>query len=221
MNTVQKIAKNSCATLITQISVPLTSFVFIFFIAKHLGVSGVGEFSSALSILIIFQSFACLGFQHFITKEVAQDKSKGEKFLVNASFIGFGFSIIISFLMCASAHLITDNKIIIISVYVLSISLIPYSLILVCQSISRGFEKLEHITIAVVTGNVLKLLFGIVVLFYGYGIIGLMMVISGSYFFIFVISLILSIKAISKPIDKLLKIDFAFCKWILKKIPVS
>ncbi len=141
MNTVRKIAKNSCAAFITRISFPLSSFVFVFLIGKYLGVSGVGIFSSAMAILIIFQAFSCLGFQHLITKEVAQDKFKAGKFLTNASLIGGGFSVIVAGLMCAIVHIVTDNDNIIRSVYVLSISLIPYTLGLVCQSISRGFEK--------------------------------------------------------------------------------
>jgi O-antigen/teichoic acid export membrane protein len=220
MNTARNIIKNSGAVLITRIANPLTSFVFIYFIAKYLGVAGVGAYSAAMSLLIICQAFACLGYQHLITKEVAQDKKKAKKFLMNATSIGICASIVIAGIMCAVVNLITDNKNIIISFYVLSLSLIPYTIGLVCQSISAGFEKFEDVTIAIVSGNAIKLICGIYVLHKGYGLIGLMMVISVNSFIVCGISLYLAIKSISKPVRDLLKMDFAFCQWIIKKVPV-
>jgi O-antigen/teichoic acid export membrane protein len=220
MNTVRKIAKNSGAAFITRTSEPLITFVFVFFIARYLGVSGLGIYSSAASLLIIFQAFAGLGFEHFITKEVAQDPSKAGKFLVNATVIGCSSAVIVAAGMCASVRLITANAEVVRAVWVLSISLIPYSLGLVCQSINRGFEKLEHITISAVLGNAIRLVFGIIVLCGGYGIIGLMAVISGSAFCGAFIALYLALKCISGPLPKISKPDFAFCAWIIKKTPV-
>ena len=193
MNSVRKIVKNSGASLLTQVSTPATSFVLVFIIAKFEGVYGLGIFSSALAILYIFQAVASLGFQHLITREVAQDKAKASKFLVNASLLGCVFSILMAGVMCFVVNLITNNVELIRAVYLLSISLVPYTLGLVSQSISRGFEKLEHITIAVVTGNALKCIIGGFVLFQGYGFINLMFVVSGSHFIIFFISLYLGV----------------------------
>ena len=220
MNTVRKIVKNSGASLLTQVSTPATSFVLVYFIAKFLGVSGLGIYTSALSVLFISQAFASLGFQQLITREVAQDNSKASKFFVNASFLGFFFSIPVAGLMCLSVPLITDDPDVIKAVYVLSISLVPYTLAIVCQSISRGFEKLEHITFAIVTGNVFKLLLGIFVLFKKYNIVCLMFVISGSHLLIFIISLFLTLSYIAKARQNLSAINIVFCKWILKKTPV-
>lgn len=219
MNSVRKIVKNSGASLLTQISTPASSFVLVFLIAKFEGVYGLGIFSSALAILYIFQAFASLGFQHFITREVAQDKSKASKFLVNASLLGCIFSTLMAGLMCFVINLITSNVELIRAVYLLSISLVPYTLGLVCQSISRGFEKFEHITIAAVTGNAFKCIIGGLFLFKGYGFIKLMYVISGSQFLIFFISLYLTLRKISEH-QKISVIDFVFCKWILRSIPV-
>ena len=220
MNTVRRIAKNSGASFLTQISTPASSFILVYFIARFLGVSGLGRYTSALSVLFIFQAVASLGFQHLITREVAQDRSKANKFLVNASLLGCIFSIPVSGFMCLAVHFITDDSDVIQAVYVLSISLIPYTLGVVCQSISRGYEKLEHITIAIVTGNVFKLLLGIMVLFKNYGLTYLMFVILGSHLLIFIISLFLTLNCISNDRQKFSAIDIVFCRWILRTTPV-
>lgn len=220
MNSVRRIVKNSGASLLTQVSTPACSFVLVYFIARLLGVSGLGVYTSALSVLFIFQAFASLGFQHLITREVAQDKSKASKFFVNASFLGCIFSVPIAGLMCFAVHFITDDSDVIQAVYVLSISLIPYTLGVVCQSISRGFEKLEHITIAIVTGNIFKLLLGIFVLFKNYDLTYLMFVIFGSHLLIFIISLFLTLNCVSKARQTFSAINFVFCRWILRTTPV-
>jgi O-antigen/teichoic acid export membrane protein len=220
MNTVRKIVWNSGASLLTQVSTPASSFVLVFIIARRLGVSGVGAYSSAFSLLYMFEAFTCLGFQYLITKEVAQDKSKAGKLLVNASFLSLAFSILMAGVMCLVVNLITDAPDTIHSAYVLSISLIPFTLALVCQSISRGFEKLGHITIAAVIANGLKVLFGSFILFKGYGLVHLMVVISASNGLMLIISLYFALKCVSGDLGGILKIDIAFCRWIIAASPV-
>ena len=75
-----------------QISTPATSFVLVFFIARLLGASGLGKYSTTISLLFIFQALASLGFPYLITREVARDNANAPKYLVNASLLGALFS---------------------------------------------------------------------------------------------------------------------------------
>lgn len=171
-------------------------------------------------VTLYFEAFACLGFQYLITKEVAQEKSKAGKLLVNASFLGLVFSILMAGVMCVVVNVITDTADTIHSTYVLSASLIPFTLALVCQSISRGFEKLEDIAIATVAGNGLKAVLGWFVLFKGYGLVHLMGVILGSNCLVLFISLWFVLKRISPDLRRIFKIDIGFCRWIIAASPV-
>lgn len=217
MNIVQRIVKNTGASLLAQVSTPACSFVLVFLIARFLGVSGLGKFSSALSLFYIFQALSSLGFTHLITREVAQDKSQAAKYLINASLLGSFFSILMVLIMCLVINLITDVVDIVHAVYILSISLVPYTLSCVCQSICRAFEKLEYIAVPLIAGNVFKALLGFFILFRGYGLETLMIVILGSHFLIFLLSLYFVLKCIPK---KLYAVDFPFCKWIIRTTPV-
>jgi O-antigen/teichoic acid export membrane protein len=217
MNTIRRIVKNSGASLLTQVSTPASSFLLVLFIARFLGVSGLGTFASSLSILYMFQAFTSLGFRHLITREVSQDKSKASKLLVNASFLGGIFSIFMAGVMCLVVNLITDDVGIIHAVFVLSFALIPSTLALVCESICRGFERIEYIAISQITGNGFKVLIGLFILFKGYGIVTLMIVITGSHFLILCLSLYFALKCVT---TKHLGVDFGVCKWIFNKIPV-
>ena len=99
MNAVRRIAKNSGAALFAQISNPIGSFIIVLFVARYLGVSGLGILSSALSLLYIFQAFSSLGFSYLITRDVAQNKEKAGIYLTNASLIGGIFSIVMTLIM--------------------------------------------------------------------------------------------------------------------------
>jgi len=220
MSTARTVVKNAGASLLYRISTPLSSFVLVFFIARFLGASGLGKYSSALSLLFIFQAVASLGFPYLITREVAQDKSKAGKFFINASFLGLLFSILAAVLMCLVVNFISDAADVIHAGLILSISLLPYVLSIVCQSLSRGFERLEHIAIAVVAGDAFKIVFGVLALYKGYGLVYLIIVIAISHFVVFLISLYLTVKCFSMHFYKLSEIDFGFCKWVMRAAPI-
>ena len=60
-------------------------------------------------------------------------------------FIPKMVSLLAAAAMCVCIHFFTNNASTIKAAYILSISLVPFSLATVYQSISRGFEKLDHI----------------------------------------------------------------------------
>jgi O-antigen/teichoic acid export membrane protein len=122
--------------------------------------------------------------------------------------------------MCGTINLITHTPDTINSVYVLSVSLIPYTIALVCQSLCNGFERLGYVAISQMIGNVFKMVVGTLVLMKGYGIVPLMWVILVGHCLIAIISLYFAFKCIEEPIRKMLKIDLGFCKWILASTPV-
>jgi O-antigen/teichoic acid export membrane protein len=217
MSTVRRVAKNSGASLLAQISTPVCSFFLVFFIARFLGVSGMGKFSASLSLLYIIQAFSSLGFDYLITREVAQNKSKASEYLVNASFIAFIVSALMAVVMCVTINLITDVADIIKASYILSISLIPYSLQVVAGATCKAFEKIEYNAISLVSGNVFKVLLGLLVLFKGDGLIALMVVILGGYILTFCINFYFALKCIP---EKYFRIDYKFCKWIIRAAPV-
>ena len=217
MNTIKRLVKNTGFMLLAQIVSPLCSFALVIYVARVLGVSGLGKFSLALSFFFIFHTISSLGFTHLITREVARDKSKARKYLINVSFIGFFFSALMMGAMCLTGYLLNYSADTALAIYILSFSLIPATLALVCQAICRAFEKLEYISIPLITGNLFKVFFGLFILFKGYGLVELMTVILGSHFLILFMSQYFVLRCIGKP---LYRVDFRFCKWIIKATPV-
>lgn len=217
MTTVKRLAKNSFASLLTQISTPITSFFLIFFIARRFDSVFLGGYSASLSMYYIFQAVSLFGINLLITRDVAQDNDKANKYFVNGSFLAIIFSIFAAILMCLSVTFVTETYIIKKSVYILSFSLLFYTLAFVFQSICRAFEKLEYITIPNIAANIFKLSLGIISLFKGYGLIALVSVILGSQVINFILSLYFSLRFITNPLEK---IDFPFCVKTIRALPI-
>jgi len=216
MNTVRRIVKNTGAILLSGVVGPVCSFVLVLYVGRLLGVSGLGKFSVALSLFFIFQTISSLGFEHLITREVAKDRTKAGKYLINASFIGFFFSILMAGAMCLTGYLLDYPHDMAMAVYILSFSLIPATLAIVCQSICRAYERLEFVSLPIVAGDLFKVLLGLYILFKGYGLVKLIIVVLGGHILAFFMSLYFVLGCIEKP---LFKVDFRFCEWIIKAAP--
>lgn len=219
MNSVRRIVKNSGASLIAQISTPATSFVLVFFIARLLGASGLGKYSTTISLLFIFQALASLGFPYLITREVARDNANAPRYLINASLLGGLFSVFTAAAMCVCGLALTEDPDTIKATYLLSISLIPYTIALVCQSICKGFERLEFFALPLVIGNCAKMLIGLLVLLKGYGLVELIVVIVLSHFLIFFLSLYFAIRCMPPDVHYASQIDLGFCRAIMMASP--
>jgi len=217
MNTVKRLAKNMGAMLLAQVAEPACSFILVIFIARSLGVSGLGKFSIALSLFFIFETISSLGFAHLVTREVARDKSKAGKYLINASFVGFFFSVLMVGAMGLTSYLLNYSADIALAIYILSFALIPATLALICQSICRALEKLEFVALPLIIGSSFKVLVGIYILFRGFGLIELMAAILVSQFLILLMSLYFVLRCIGRPVYS---IDLKFCKWIIRATPV-
>ena len=216
MNDFKRIFKNTSNSFITRISVPLSSFVLVFFIAKYLGVRGLGKFSSAFSLFYIFQGFASLGLSQLIIREVVQNKSQAGKYLINSTLILIVSSGIMAGIMCLVANFITNEKETIYVIYILSIALIPDALSAGYQSICKAFERFEYVTISTLLGSIIKLIVGFFVLITGKGLVILMVVILFSSFIILLISLYYSLRLVQETSKKL---ELTFCKRILLASP--
>lgn len=217
MNIVRRLFKNSIASFLTQISTPLSSFVLVFVIARRLGVSGLGEYSSALSMYYIFQAISSFGLNLLVTRDVAQDNSKVNRYFVNGSALALFFSFFAVVAMCVSVNWVSSVPGVRHSVYILSTSLFFYSLAVVFESICTAFEKLEYITISYIAGNIFRLAFGTLALLKGYGLVVVMIIILFAQILSSLISLFFCLRFVTRPFGK---VEYGVCRSLIKAVPI-
>ena len=62
MSPIKRLFYNTGSSFLNRILNPLTSFILVLLIARKLGVQQLGQYSTVLAMLFIFESIASLGF---------------------------------------------------------------------------------------------------------------------------------------------------------------
>ncbi len=220
IDTVKRLAVNTVSSLVYQISTPVSSFVLVLFIAKYMRAEGLGQFSSGLSLLLVFQCIASLGFPYLITREVSRCRSLAWKMIVNSSVIGSVLSLGAVLCMCVAIHLLTDDAETIRATYVLSFALLPITLGTICESICRAYERIDYIAASWVIGNLFRVGLGVYVLMSGYGIYHLNLVVTASYVVIMFCDMYFVYQSVPRDATAIGNLDWDFCKWIVWSSPV-
>jgi O-antigen/teichoic acid export membrane protein len=219
MNTVQRIIKNTVALFAAQFVVAILSLVLSVLIARTLGDVEFGKYSFVLAFTAIFAVFSELGYNTLLIREVARDKSQAGKYLNNILIMRVLLSFVIFALITITINLMdypADTKNI---VYLLGIYALIISISAVFKAIFRAFEKMEYEAAITIFTNIMRVSSGILVLFLGYGLLGLALVFIFSGVFDILISFLICGKRFVKP---KIEVDFDFWKSTIKiALPLS
>ncbi|OPX60227.1 MAG: colanic acid exporter [Methanobacterium sp. PtaB.Bin024] len=217
MNSVQRIAKNVGMSGISQIFTSLLVFVFLIYIARYFGEAGFGVFSFALSFSALFVVFADIGISQFVIREIARDKNLTNEYITNISIIKVLLSFLTFALIILFINLMHYPSNVVYLVYIFGIYAILTSFSQFFMSIFQAFEKMEYVAFLTVIEKIIIVLFGFLVIFWGYGLDGLayIYVLAGGINVIISFSLVLM--KLSKPLPR---INFLLWKTItIKSIP--
>jgi O-antigen/teichoic acid export membrane protein len=187
MSNVQRIAKNTFALFIMQIVSSFLSVVLGIFIARYLGVVGLGKYSFAYTFVFFFSIFLDIGYNTLLIREVSRDKLKADKYVSNLlsfraifGFIVFGFIFVTINLMDYPSEM--KNL-----VYLFAVYIILESFASVYKVTFRAFEKMEYESVITISANILRVTLALCVIFLGYGLlaIGLVFIFSSIFDLLF------------------------------------
>lgn len=157
MNTIQKIAKNTVVLLGGSIISRALGFLYVMFIARHLGAEGFGILSFALAFTGIFSVFTDIGLRPLTVREVARDKSLASKYLANISAMKVILVIITFGLIALSINLLGYPAQTIKVVYLIALFVIFQAFTQIFYSIFQAFEKMEYQSLGQILNGVLML----------------------------------------------------------------
>lgn len=208
MNTVKRIAKNTLVLTAADIFSKVLSLILVAFIARSLGDVGFGKYSFAISFTAMFAVLADLGLSTLTTREVARNKSKVDSFLGNIALIKLLLSIITFTIIFVIINLMNYPSDTTIIVYIFGLYWILNSFAQFFRSIFRAFEQMEYEALTISLEKILAVSFGIYVLFSGYGLIELALVILFSGIVNVLVSFFVIIRKFAKP-----KFEFDLKLW--------
>lgn len=217
MNIIQKITKNIEFSAVSQIIGAILAFILIIYVARFLGETQFGDYSFAISFTSLFVIFADIGINQLIIREIARDKNLTSEYITNVSLIKIVLSVITFGLIALTINLLDYPQYVIYLVYLFGIYTLLDSFAQIFMSIFQAFERMEYVAIITIVTKIVLTVLALYLLILGYELIELAYAYITVGLIEVVLSVLISIKKIAKPI---IKLNFSLWKQLtIRSIP--
>ena len=195
------------------------TFVFYIYMARKLGVVDYGKYSFAYSFCSFFVVFFDLGLNTLFIRDVAASKEKIKKYLENITSIKLILSVLTFFLISLVIRLLKYPDYVIQLVQLMALVTIGTVFLDYTGAIFSSYEQMQYESILKIIIKFLISILGIYVLFIGYGLKQLIIVM----FLCYVVTLIIGVYLIYTRITSfIIKFDFKFWKsTIFNSLPLA
>ncbi|MCJ7571145.1 MAG: flippase [Candidatus Thermoplasmatota archaeon] len=198
MSSIRKIGKNIFSLFTGQLISSFLAVILSIYIARTLGQTIFGSYSFVITFVALFSVFFDLGYETLLIKEVAKDKLNANKYLNNIIIIRVVLAIIIFSAIFLIINALNFSNTIKNMIYIFGIAQIITSLSNLFRVTFRAFERMHYEAIISIITSILKCSLGLIVIFFGYGLIALALVFLYIAIVDFIINLIICEKKIVK-----------------------
>ncbi len=214
MSNAQRIAKNTSVLFLSELITRSLSFFLVIIIARYLGDVGLGKYSFIFAFVGLFYIISDFGMSTLMARDIAKNKLLTKKYIDN--LFAFKVFLLIFTILAPTVFILFTDKAFDIKVGVLlagistSFNYLAYPF----RNVFVAYEKQIYHAIYSTIERIIAFIFGIIVFYAGYGLIGFLMVLVFSN----LISFIYSYLVVSKKFSKVgFELDFTFLKNILKE----
>lgn len=173
MNNTKRLAKNTVALTFANIFPKVFTIFFTVYAARKLGSMGLGEYAIAASLVGLFGVFTELGLNNLFIREVARHKDKAGYYLGSMLVLKACLSAIVLLLVGLATKLLGYSYIVEKTIYLLAFASALSSFYSLLTSLFQAYEKMEFNALFGIANSALLTVGGVVVLYLGYGVIGL------------------------------------------------
>lgn len=171
MNKIENIAKNTSYLTLALILQKIISFTYFTLLARYVGPASLGKYYLAISFTTIFAIFIDLGFTNVLTREIAKDPRKAERWLGNILSLKMplaGAALLVVFLLI---NILGYDQLTKTLVYISAISMVLDSFTTTFFGAARGFHNLKYESISSVVFQLIVLVIGYGALLLGGGLV--------------------------------------------------
>jgi O-antigen/teichoic acid export membrane protein len=170
MSNKKHLLSNSLAILINRLTQSIATFVLTAAIARLAGAEALGQYLLAFSYYFIFVNIASQGLKTLFTRELAHRPEDTPIYLFSGSYLQFILAAIGYGLLCILVSVLPYNPSTKITSYIMGLTIIPFALSNVTESIFQAREKMFLIAYSTVPIYVLRTLAMIAVMLAGRGV---------------------------------------------------
>lgn len=153
----RKLISNSLSMVINRLAQSITTFVLTAAIARMLGAEALGQYLLAFSYYFIFVSIASQGLKVLFTRELAREPEKIPIFLTNGTLLQLIFSIFAYVALCIVVWALPYSADTSTVCYIMGLTVIPFALSNITESIFQAQERMHLIAIATVPVYIVRL----------------------------------------------------------------
>ena len=168
----RNILKQTSWLFLAQSLTRVVSFFYVIFLAGSLGVENFGQFSVALAYFSIISSIADLGFNRFLIREVAKDKSKVPHLLWNILMLRLTLTSVLFAIFAMILYSVDPDKMRISLTLLATLSILPQAVALTFDAVFVGMQKLQFSAIALFILSLSTAVAGLILVRMGFGPIG-------------------------------------------------
>lgn len=177
MQIIRSIFQNTFFTIVANLLNRVSNTLLFIFIIQQVSVSAAGIYDLGISYFFISSRLALLGLGHLLIRDVAADRTQANKYIssflaarIFLATLAIGISISFVFLTRYDS---TTKWIVIIML----IGIFPENINELCLRIFVAYEEVHFSGIGIVGNAVIKLSIGIILVYNGYGLIAIAIVI--------------------------------------------
>lgn len=197
MSRVYNIAKNTSYLTVALIMQKVVSFTYFMLLARNLSPESLGKYYSAIAFTTIFSVFIDFGLMNVVTREVAKEEKKSQKYLGAVLAVKIPLALMSLLGVFALAHVLNYSPFDRSLVYISSIAMIFDSFTFTFYAVLRGYHNLARESIGSVMYQLLVLIIGLYFVYSGYNLLIVLTATAIGSFGNFIYSLV-SLKIITK-----------------------
>lgn len=168
----REILKQTSWLFFAQAITRVIGFFYTIYLARTLGVGDFGLFSLGLAYFSIISSLADFGFNRFLIREIAIEKSKKWELLWNIFILRLLIISIFFALFAVFLYLFDQDKMRVSVILLASLAVLPQSIALTFDGIFIALQKLKFSAISMLIGSLSIAFFGFILVSRGFGVYG-------------------------------------------------
>ncbi len=210
----KKVIKNSIWIIAQPLILNIISIFTTAYIVRTLGQSDYGKFIFTFSFIAMFLPVLNLGLRPITVREIAEDKTRASVFLGKMLILKFMLSILVVCAVAITVNLLHYSSLTKTLVYIASLTIIFQAVTSTLHDGFQAFENMKYVATSQLIGGFILTVFSVIILFIGYGVIGLVAIYSLGSLITLLISFWFFFKYLPKP---QLAFDLSFTKYNLYK----
>lgn len=150
----------------------IIGFFYIIYLARILGVSDFGLYTVALAYFSILSGIADFGFNRFLIREVAIDKSKAPQLLWNIVVLRLTLTSILFAIFSITLYLLDPDKMRVSLTALATLAILPQAIAFSFDAIFVAMQKLQFSAAALFISSLFTALIGLYLVGSGFGPVG-------------------------------------------------